>query len=159
MWKQRFFTSTKLWSVSLRFRRRQRQVEGLQAVHYPLHSRLLLGDTEYTDEQRKAISPATWPLVQTDPRNGRKILFVGIHASEIQGMTLAEGRMLLMDLMEHATQRQYVYAHDWQVGDLVMWDNTSTVHRGRWFDFAERREMRRATTEEVSALCAVRAAP
>jgi alpha-ketoglutarate-dependent 2,4-dichlorophenoxyacetate dioxygenase len=66
-------------------------------------------------------------------------------------MTLAEGRMLLMDLMEQATQRQYVYAHHWQVGDLVMWDNTSTVHRGRWFDFAERRELRRATTEEVPA--------
>jgi alpha-ketoglutarate-dependent 2,4-dichlorophenoxyacetate dioxygenase len=59
--------------------------------------------------------------------------------------------MLLLDLMEHATQRQFVYKHHWQVGDLVMWDNTSTVHRGRWFDFTERRELRRATTEEVPA--------
>jgi alpha-ketoglutarate-dependent 2,4-dichlorophenoxyacetate dioxygenase len=130
---------------------RQRQVEGLRAVHYALHSRFLLGDTQYTEEQRKAIPPASWPLVQTDPRTGRKILFVGIHACEIEGMTLAEGRMLLLDLMEHATQRQFVYQHHWQVGDLVMWDNTSTVHRGRWFDFTERRELRRATTEEVSA--------
>jgi alpha-ketoglutarate-dependent 2,4-dichlorophenoxyacetate dioxygenase len=130
---------------------RQRQVEGLQAVHYALHSRFLLGDTQYTEEQRIAIPPASWPLVQTDPRTGRKILFVGIHACEIEGMTLAEGRMLLLDLMEHATQRQFVYQHHWQVGDLVMWDNTSTVHRGRWFDFTERRELRRATTEEVSA--------
>ena len=130
---------------------RQRQVEGLRAVHYALHSRFLLGDTQYTEEQRKAIPPASWPLVQTDPRTGRKILFVGIHACEIEGMTLAEGRMLLLDLMEHATQRQFVYQHHWQVGDLVMWDNTSTVHRGRWFDFTERRELRRATTEEVPA--------
>jgi alpha-ketoglutarate-dependent 2,4-dichlorophenoxyacetate dioxygenase len=130
---------------------RQRQVEGLRAVHYALHSRFLLGDTQYTEEQRQAIPPAIWPLVQTDPRTGRKILFVGIHACEIEGMTLAEGRMLLLDLMEHATQRQFVYKHHWQVGDLVMWDNTSTVHRGRWFDFTERRELRRATTEEVSA--------
>jgi alpha-ketoglutarate-dependent 2,4-dichlorophenoxyacetate dioxygenase len=130
---------------------RQRQVEGLQAVHYALHSRFLLGDTQYTEEQRQAIPPASWPLVQTDPRTGRKILFVGIHACEIEGMTLAEGRMLLLDLMEHATQRQFVYQHHWQVGDLVMWDNTATVHRGRWFDFTERRELRRATTEEVSA--------
>jgi alpha-ketoglutarate-dependent 2,4-dichlorophenoxyacetate dioxygenase len=130
---------------------RQRQVDGLQAIHYALHSRFLLGDTQYTEEQRKAIPPASWPLVQTDPRTGRKILFVGIHACEIEGMTLAEGRMLLLDLMEHATQRQFVYQHRWQVGDLVMWDNTSTVHRGRWFDFTERRELRRATTEEVPA--------
>jgi len=129
---------------------RKRQVEGLQAVHYALHSRFLLGDTQYSEEQRQAIAPAIWPLVQTDPRTGRKILFVGIHACEIEGMTTAEGRMLLLDLMEHATQRQFVYQHHWQVGDLVMWDNTATVHRGRWFDFAVRRELRRATTEEVS---------
>jgi alpha-ketoglutarate-dependent 2,4-dichlorophenoxyacetate dioxygenase len=130
---------------------RKRQVEGLEAVHYALHSRFLLGDTSYTEEQRNSIPPATWPLVQTDPRSGRKILFVGVHACEVKGMTLAEGRMLLMDLLEHATQRQFVYQHHWQVGDLVMWDNTATVHRGRWFDFAERRELRRATTEEVPA--------
>ncbi len=128
----------------------RRIVEPLTAVHYALHSRFLLGDTNYTDEQRKAIAPAHWPLVQTDPRTGRKILYVGIHACEVLGMTVAEGRMLLMDLIEHATQREFVYRHHWQVGDLVMWDNTATLHRGRWFDFAERRELRRATTEEVA---------
>ena len=127
------------------------QVAGLKAVHYALHSRFMLGDTNYTDEQKKAIPPALWPLVQTDLRTGRKILYVGIHACEIEGMTTAEGRMLIMDLLEHATQREFVYRHKWQVGDLVMWDNTATVHRGRWFDFAERRELRRATTEEVTA--------
>jgi alpha-ketoglutarate-dependent 2,4-dichlorophenoxyacetate dioxygenase len=130
---------------------RRRQVEGMEAVHYALHSRFLLGDTGYTEEQRNSIPPASWPLVQTDPRSGRKILFVGVHACEVHGMTLAEGRMLLMDLLEHATQRQFVYQHHWRVGDLVMWDNTATVHRGRWFDLAERRELRRATTEEVPA--------
>jgi len=128
---------------------RQRQVRDLQAVHYALHSRFLLGDTDYTEAQRSAIAPAVWPLVQTDPRSGRRILFVGIHACEVQGMTVAEGRMLLMDLLEHATQREHVYRHQWQVGDLVMWDNTATLHRGRHYDFAERRELRRATTEEV----------
>jgi alpha-ketoglutarate-dependent 2,4-dichlorophenoxyacetate dioxygenase len=130
---------------------RKKQIEGLQALHYALHSRFLLGDTNYNEEQRNSIPPATWPLVQTDPRSGRRILFVGVHACEVEGMTLAEGRMLLLDLLEHATQREFVYQHHWRVGDLVMWDNTATVHRGRWFDFAERRELRRATTEEVGA--------
>ena len=125
------------------------QIADLTAVHYALHSRFLLGDTDYSDAQRQAIAPAHWPIVQTDPRSGRKILFVGIHACEVTGMTLAEGRMLLMDLLEHATQREFVYRHQWQVGDLVMWDNTATLHRGRYFDFAQRRELRRATTEEV----------
>ena len=130
---------------------RKRQIESLEAVHYALHSRFLLGDTTYTEEQRNSIPPAVWPLVQTDPRSGRKILFVGVHACEVKGMTVAEGRMLLLDLLEHATQREFVYRHHWQVGDLVMWDNTATVHRGRYFDFNERRELRRATTEEVTA--------
>lgn len=125
------------------------KIADLKAVHYALHSRFLLGDTHYTEAQKQAIPPAVWPLVQTDPRSGRKILFVGIHACEIVGMTVAEGRMLLMDLLEHATQREFVFRHHWQVGDLVMWDNTCTLHRGRWYDFAERRELRRATTEEV----------
>lgn len=129
---------------------RKRQIEGLTAVHYALHSRFLLGDTGYSEEQRKAIEPARWPLVQTDPRSGRKILFVGVHACEIDGMTVPEGRMLIMDLLEHATQREFVYRHRWQVGDLVMWDNTATVHRGRHYDFNQRRELRRATTEEVT---------
>ncbi len=125
------------------------KVADLTAVHYALHSRFLLGDTDYTEAQRQAIAPAHWPIVQTDPRSGRKILFVGIHACEVIGMTVAEGRMLLMDLLEHATQRDFIYRHKWQVGDLVMWDNTATLHRGRYFDFAQRRELRRATTEEV----------
>lgn len=130
---------------------RKDQIEGLQAEHYALHSRFMLGDTNYTEDQKRSIAKAVWPLVQTDPRSGRKILFVGIHACEILGMTLPEGRILIMDLLEHATQREFVYRHQWQVGDLVMWDNTATVHRGRYFDFDERRELRRATTEEKMA--------
>jgi alpha-ketoglutarate-dependent 2,4-dichlorophenoxyacetate dioxygenase len=127
----------------------QRQIQDLHALHYALHSRFMLGDTNYTDAQKQALPPVEWPLVQTAPRTGRKILFVGVHACEVKGMTLAEGRMLLMDLLEHATQREFVYRHRWSVGDLVMWDNTATVHRGRWYDLSERRELRRATTEEV----------
>ncbi len=128
---------------------RQAQVDGLHAVHSALHSRFMLGDTGYTQAQREAFPSVTWPLVQTDPRSGRKMLYVGAHACEVVGMTLAEGRMLLMDLTEHAAQRQFVYCHTWQSADLVMWDNTATMHRGRWFDFAQRRELRRATTLEA----------
>lgn len=129
---------------------RRDQVDPLVAVHSSLHSRFLLGDTEYDESQRQEIPPARWPLVQTDPRSGRKILYVGIHIEAVEGMTAPEGRMLVMDLMEHATQREFVYQHHWRTGDLVVWDNTATLHRGRWYDFSERRELRRATTEEVT---------
>ena len=125
------------------------QITGLVAKHHPLHSRLMLGDTHYTQEQRDVITPSHWPLVQTDPRTRRTILYVGAHACEIQGMSVAEGRMLIMDLLEHATQPAFVYRHRWAAGDLVMWDNTATVHRGRYFDLSQKRELRRATTEEV----------
>ncbi len=128
---------------------RKDQVEGRIAIHSALHSRFMLGDTEYTQAQKDTFPPVSWPLVQTDPRSGRKILFVGAHACAIEGMVLAEARLLLMDLLEHATQREFVYTHRWTPGDLVIWDNTATVHRGRYFDLAARRELRRATTQEV----------
>ncbi len=127
----------------------RREIDGLEAEHYALHSRLMLGDDGYTEEQKQAIPPATWPLVRTHPGSRRKLLFVGIHARHIHGMTLPEGRMLLHDLLEHATQREFVYRHKWRVGDLVMWDNRAVVHRGRRWDLSQRREMRRATTQDV----------
>ncbi|MBT2302767.1 TauD/TfdA family dioxygenase [Variovorax paradoxus] len=129
--------------------RTRAEVEGLSAEHYALHTRILLGDEAYTDDQKKAIPPAVWPLVQTHPGSGRKLLFVGVHAREIIGWPTAEGRIYLSDLLEHATQREFVYRHQWQVGDLVMWDNRSTLHRGRRYDIAERRELRRTTIEDV----------
>jgi len=124
-------------------------VADLSAEHYSLHTRLLLGDDAYTDEQKKAIPPAVWPIVDTHPGSGRKVLFVGVHACQIIGMSTAESRLLLSDLLEHATQRERVYTHKWEVGDLVMWDNRATVHRGRRFDLNERRELRRTTVNDT----------
>ena len=129
--------------------RTKAELQDLQAEHYALHTRILLGDEAYTDEQKKTIPPAAWPLVQTHPGSGRKLLFVGVHARQVIGWPTAESRMYLQDLLEHATQRELVYRHEWQVGDLVMWDNRSTLHRGRRYDIAERRELRRTTIEDV----------
>ena len=126
------------------------ELEALEAEHYALHSRFLLGDSDYTEEQRNAIPPVHWPIVRMHPGSKRKLLFVGVHARRIVGWPVAEGRMLLMDLLEHATQRDFVYSHKWRVGDLVMWDNRSTLHRGRRYNLSERRELRRATTEDTS---------
>jgi len=127
------------------------ELEALEAEHYALHSRFLLGDSDYTEEQKNAIPPVHWPIVRMHPGSKRKLLFVGVHARRIVGWPVAEGRMLLMDLLEHATQRDFVYSHRWRVGDLVMWDNRSTLHRGRRYNLSERRELRRATTEDTSS--------
>lgn len=128
--------------------RTKADLEGLEAEHYALHTRLLLGDEAYTDAQKKAIDPAVWPLVDTHPGSGRRVLFVGVHARRILGWPVAEARMFLSDLLEHATRRERVYAHRWQVGDLVIWDNRATLHRGRRYDIAERRELRRTTIND-----------
>lgn len=132
--------------------RMKKELEGLVAEHYALHSRFLLGDTDYTEEQRNAIPPVQWPIVQTHAGSKRKHLFIGVHASHVLGMTVAEGRMLLMDLLEHATQPAFVYRHEWRPGDLVIWDNRCTLHRGRRYDLSERRELRRSTTVDTDTV-------
>lgn len=118
--------------------------------HHPLHSRMLLGNV-YSDEQMAGIPPARWPLVRTHPGSGRKYLFTPIHVHKIDGMSLPEARMLVTELIEHATQPQFVHRHKWQAGDLVMWDNRCTLHRGRRFDYTQRRDLRRTTTMEAPA--------
>ncbi|GAB1575738.1 TauD/TfdA dioxygenase family protein [Bordetella petrii] len=128
----------------------KQRLAGLHAQHYALHSRFLLGDTDYSEEQREAIPPVLWPLVRRHPGSGRDLLFIGAHASHVAELSVAEGRLLLMDLLEHATQPRFVYRHVWQPADLVMWDNRSTLHRGRAFDLSARRELRRTTTVDAA---------
>lgn len=123
------------------------QIANLRSEHYALHSRIALGET-YSEAEKNALPPVEWPLVRVHPGSGRKVLWVGIHATHIKGMSLAEGKMLLADLLEHATQREFVYRHSWRPGDLVIWDNRCTLHRGRRFDLSARRELRRTTTED-----------
>jgi alpha-ketoglutarate-dependent 2,4-dichlorophenoxyacetate dioxygenase len=125
----------------------KKEIEGKEAEHFAWHSREWLGD-QVTPEQKSKFPPVRWPLVRTHAGSGRKVLFVGIHCTQVPGMTLAEGRVLLADLLEHATQRAFVYRHVWQPGDLVMWDNRATIHRGRRFDLSARRELRRVTNED-----------
>ena len=90
------------------------------------------------------------PLIRTIPRSKRRSLYVASHASRIIDWPVPEGRLLLRDLIEHATQPEFVYRHQWRVGDLVIWDNRATMHRARPFDDAKyRRELRRVTTLDV----------
>jgi alpha-ketoglutarate-dependent 2,4-dichlorophenoxyacetate dioxygenase len=138
--------------------RLQRQVEALEAEHFALHSRMTyLGDTDYSPAQLAALPPVVWPLCRRHPVSGRKALFAGIHTTRILGMGVAEGKMLLHDLLEYATLPEFRYRHEWRVGDLVIWDNRCTLHRGRAYDLDQKRELRRTTNNEVP-LAAQRAA-
>lgn len=124
-------------------------LEGLQVHHSIAHSRETLG-FEFSAEERDKLKGAVHPLVRTNPRTGRRSLYLASHASRIVSMPVPEGRLLLLDLAEHATQPRFVYRHAWRVGDLVIWDNLATMHRGRPFDdLRQRRELRRVTTLDI----------
>jgi alpha-ketoglutarate-dependent 2,4-dichlorophenoxyacetate dioxygenase len=124
------------------------RIDGLEAEHSLMHSRALLGFTDFAPEEHAALPPVRQPLVRVHPRTGRKALYLAAHASRIIDMPVAEGRLLLMELTEHATQRQFVYRHVWRVGDLVIWDNRCTMHRGMPFDEGFARDLRRVTTKD-----------
>jgi alpha-ketoglutarate-dependent 2,4-dichlorophenoxyacetate dioxygenase len=121
------------------------EVEDLICEHSQLFSRQQLGFTDFTDEERVRFAPVRQRLVRTHPSTGRKSLYLSSHAGSIVGWPVPEARAFLRDLVEHATQRPFVYAHRWEVGDLVMWDNRRTMHRARPFPSHEPRDMRRTT--------------
>ena len=117
--------------------------------HSIADARQLLGFEFYAAELEKW-KGAGHPLVRVKPRTQRRSLYLAAHATRIVEMPLPEGRLLLRDLTEHATQRQYVYRHVWRDQDLVIWDNLATMHRSTQFDDAKhRRELRRITTLDV----------
>jgi len=125
--------------------RTKAEIEDLVCEHSLIYSRAAIGFTDLTPEEIAAFKPVRQCLVRTHPVTGRKSLFLASHAGAIRGWTIPEARMFLHELTEHATQREFVYRHKWRVGDLVMWDNRQTMHRGRRFDRDEVRDVRRTT--------------
>lgn len=105
-------------------------VSNLRAVHSFEYKRLTLEKKPMTDAERATMpSSSTHPLVRTDPDTGRKNLYIGMYACEIEGMPTDEARALIKRLEDHATQPQYVYTHTWRDGDFIIWDNLSLMHR------------------------------
>jgi alpha-ketoglutarate-dependent 2,4-dichlorophenoxyacetate dioxygenase len=128
--------------------RMKARLEGLICEHTQLFSRASIGFTDWSDEERAKMAPVPQVLVRTHPGSGRKSLFLSSHAGRIRGMEEPEARVLLMELMEHATEREFVYTHRWSVGDLVMWDNRCTMHRARAYDESQVRDMHRTTVSD-----------
>jgi alpha-ketoglutarate-dependent 2,4-dichlorophenoxyacetate dioxygenase len=126
--------------------RTKAEIEPLVCLHSLRYSREAIGFTELTSDEIAAFRPIRQRLVRTHPVTGRKSLFLAAHAGEVEGWTIPTSRMFLRDLTEHATQREFVYSHEWRRHDLVMWDNRQTMHRARSFDDRnEIRDVRRTT--------------
>ncbi len=127
----------------------QRSIEGLRVFHSIVYSRHVLG-FDFNEDEKDKLKGAVHPLVRTIPTSGRRALYLASHAEHVVDWQVPEGRLLLRDLMDHATQREFVYRHIWQPHDFVIWDNRCTMHRARPFDDQNhRREMRRTTTLDV----------
>ncbi|MGA3003065.1 MAG: TauD/TfdA family dioxygenase [Acetobacteraceae bacterium] len=121
-------------------------INDLVVEHDIFWSRALVGFTDFPQSEKDKYPPSPQRLVRTHPGSKRKTLYLSAHGSHIVGWPVADGRLLLLDLAAHATQPQFVYRHEWHVGDLVIWDNRCTMHRGRPHDETKARDLRRATT-------------
>jgi alpha-ketoglutarate-dependent 2,4-dichlorophenoxyacetate dioxygenase len=122
------------------------EVEELVCEHSIVFSREQIGFSDYSPGNEERLRPVRHRLVITHPVTGRKSLYLSSHIGGIVGWPVPEARAFIRDLTEHATQRQFVYAHQWRVNDLVMWDNRTVMHRARPFDDLKQvRDLRRTS--------------
>jgi alpha-ketoglutarate-dependent 2,4-dichlorophenoxyacetate dioxygenase len=129
----------------------QQALQDLVVEHSYLYSRDRIDPDLVTPAERAALPPVRRRMTWRNPGNGRRSLYIASHAGAIEGMAKAEAMALLQRLTDAATEPRYVYAHRWQPGDVVMWDNRATMHRGRSFPVSELRSMVRTTISATAA--------
>jgi len=125
---------------------RKRELEDKVAIHHYAYSRRNGGYALTNEAEDKRFPPVPQAMIRANPVNGRKALYVGSHASHIRGMPEEEGRALLKELLDFATQDQFTYLHHCKVGDLVMYDNRAAVHRARPYKITEHPRILHRTT-------------
>ena len=122
------------------------EIEDLITEHSSAYSREQIGFDDFGEENRPKLRPVRHRLVRTHPVTGRKSLYLSAHIGAIVGWPVPEARAFIRDLTEHATQPQFVHAHEWRQWDLVIWDNRTTMHRARRYDdVGTVRDLRRST--------------
>jgi alpha-ketoglutarate-dependent 2,4-dichlorophenoxyacetate dioxygenase len=124
----------------------QRRLEGLVAVHSLAYSRARIDPTVLSPNQRQEVPAVRQLMVRANPVNGRKALFIGAHASHVDGWPIAEGRQFTAELMEFATQPRFTYSHRWRPGDIIIWDNRAVLHRATHYDAVKYRRLMQRTT-------------
>jgi alpha-ketoglutarate-dependent 2,4-dichlorophenoxyacetate dioxygenase len=127
------------------------RLENSFAWHDYAHSRGKIAADLASPEERAALPPQCWRMAWTNPINGRTALYIASHAYTIQGMEQAAAQRLLAELIDAATAQGFSYVHAWRKGDVVMWDNRATLHRGRPWPAQEPRLMVRTTISATDA--------
>ena len=138
------YVSTRLAWERLDPQTRER-LEHCLAWHDYSHSRGKIAANLVGPEERAALPPQCWRMVWKNPANGRRALYIASHAYVIEGMDETPAQKLLAELTEAATAPGLSYVHTWRTGDVVMWDNRATLHRGRPWPAHEARLMVRTT--------------
>jgi alpha-ketoglutarate-dependent 2,4-dichlorophenoxyacetate dioxygenase len=128
----------------------QKRLENSFAWHHYGHSRGKIAPGLATTEELAALSPQCWRMVWKNPVNGRSALYIASHAYAVEGMETKAGEQLIEELTELATAPGTTYEHKWQNGDVVMWDNRATMHRGRPWPGNEPRYMVRTTVSATA---------
>jgi len=126
------------------------KLENSFAWHHYGHSRRKIAEGLATTEELSALPPQCWRMVWKNPVNGRGALYLASHAYAVEGMDPIEGEKLIEELTAAATAPGASYVHAWQTGDVVMWDNRATMHRGRPWPAHEARYMVRTTISATS---------
>jgi len=127
------------------------KLENSFAWHDYAHSRSQITADLASPEERAALPPQCWRMVWRNPANGRGAIYLASHAYAVEGMKPAEGKKLIDELMAAATAPDTSYLHQWRSGDVVMWDNRATMHRGRPWPAPEARLMIRTTISATEA--------
>src|SRR5262245_36048511 len=151
------YVSTRLAWERLEAPLRQR-LESSFAWHDYNHSRSKIAPDLVVPEERAALSPQCRRLAWKNPTNGHSALYIASHAYTIEGMERSAAQQLLAELIDTATAPNLSYVHSWRKGDVVMWDNRATLHRGRPWPAHEARLMVRTTISatEADGLASVR---
>jgi alpha-ketoglutarate-dependent 2,4-dichlorophenoxyacetate dioxygenase len=123
----------------------RKKLENSFAWHDYAHSRGQIAPELANPEERAALPPQCWRLVWKNPANGRSAIYLASHAYAIEGMGQVAGKKLIDELTDAATAPGTSYVHRWRSGDVVMWDNRATMHRGRPWPANEARLMVRTT--------------
>ena len=139
----------------------RKKLENSFAWHDYAHSRSQITKDLASPEERAALPPQCWRMVWKNPANGRGAIYLASHAYAVEGMESAAGKKLIDELMAAATAPGTSYVHEWRAGDVVIWDNRATMHRGRPWPAHEARLMVRTTISaaEVDGLGAMRPPP
>lgn len=136
------------------------KLERAFAWHDYAHSRGKIDPNLATGREQTALPPVRWRLTWPNPANGRTSLYVASHAFAIDGMSQTEAQTMLASLIDEATKPEFTYLHRWRAGDVIMWDNRATLHRGRPWPADQPRHVVRTTisARDVDGLDQVRPA-